>query len=189
MPSNGPAGRTAHGALNAAIGLVTWLVAHAITHLLWSGVHTEPDHAAHLGSAATFVGVAVLGGLLATLGVLQKRRQATAGGSVWMALLSPLTFLIAELLTHAGSTHGVPPGELLVIGIAVHTVVGAVAPAILRRVVEHARAGIGALEWAPAQVIERAAAAVGLPQRTWVASTAVAGWGCRAPPPALALAA
>ncbi|MEJ3651569.1 hypothetical protein WEH80_00995 [Actinomycetes bacterium KLBMP 9759] len=186
MPLNGRAGRRADGALNAAIGLVTWLAAHGITHLLWSGVHTEPDHAAHLGSAATFVGIAVLAGLLATLGLLEKRRHpmtVPAGGSVWMALISPLTFVVAELLTHTGSTHSVPPGELLLIGVAVHTVAGAVAPAMLRRVVEHTRAAIGALEWAPTGGAGHAATPVRMPQRTWVATTAVAGWASRAPPP------
>jgi hypothetical protein len=129
-----------------SFGSLGWLVAHAATDSLVSHTHHgahAPTHP-HLPAALLLVGCLASGSLLAVFaGAVSGRhrfdrtpswsRPATARRA---SLLSTGAFVAAEFIEHAVTgRHDVPPIAVLLLGCAIHALLGAAASALWGRCV------------------------------------------------------
>jgi hypothetical protein len=178
-------------------GVLGWLIAHACTDWLLTHVghhHGNPAVHGHLHLAAAIMLVACLAGgsmLAVFVAALAGRhradprryrpRRSVAHRS---SLISTAAFVAAEFTEHAvAGAHDVQPAGVLLLGCAVHALVGAASAAVWRHCLDqvlylaarirHVTPGNTAHRLAPA--VRRPVS----PRRTWQA-LATAG---RAPPP------
>jgi hypothetical protein len=124
-------------ALAAVFGLLTWTVAHVVTYAFFAHTHLGPDAFAHVPEGAGPPAVGVGAFLLTALAA------AAAGSPVrpWSSRLqpgarsaacAPAAFVAVESGEHIVRGGEAPPAALLVIGVVVHTVVGAGTPWLWR---------------------------------------------------------
>jgi hypothetical protein len=157
-----------------AFGLLTWSVAHVLTYALFAHSHVEPNAFAHVPEGAGPPVVAVAAFVLtsiaaATAGAQRSPRAELAGrmqpGSV-TAVVAPAAFIAVESCEYLVRGGEAPPGALLLIGIVVHTALGAVTPWMWSGLVRHTvRALLIAAAWCPARSTRARSALVVDPDR------------------------
>ncbi|MDN5858244.1 MAG: hypothetical protein L0H84_06425 [Pseudonocardia sp.] len=124
-----------------AFGLLTWLVAHALTYLLFAHIHVDAVPRIHWHGGPDPILVAVAG-LLVTAAFAGRavsparhamRSTATARRFEPVtanAVCAPAAFVTVEFVQHVSSGDEGPPTMLLLIGLALHTAMGAATPVL-----------------------------------------------------------
>jgi len=117
----------------AAFGLLTWSVAHVITYALFAHTHVESNAFAHVPEGAGPPVVAVAAFLLTSIAAATTGSPRTSWsrllrpGSV-TAACAPAAFVAVESCEYLVRGGEAPPAALLLIGVVVHTAMGAVTP-------------------------------------------------------------
>lgn len=122
-------------------GLITWSLAHALTYLLFAHIHEEPVRVVHVHGGAWPIVIATVGLLAASTlaGVAARlvlrltrapRARPTDGPrpGAMAAAGAPAVFVVIELAQHVASGDEGPPATLLIIGVVLHTAMGALTP-------------------------------------------------------------
>jgi hypothetical protein len=173
-------------------GLLTWSIAHALTYLLFAHIHVVPTPVVHMhgGPGPTLIAA---GGMLAAAALattmirrLARPRPGAARPvaavvlSSWIALCAPSAFVLIELAQHFAGGEDGPPPTLLLIGIVVHTAMGAATPVLWTRLVQGAVGVllVPGLPDDPARLWRASA----FPVEDWTTSRTATPLGSRGPP-------
>jgi hypothetical protein len=117
-----------------AFGLLTWSVAHIVTFALFARAPAAPSAFTHVpeGAGPLVVGVAFLLTTLAAAGAQASRASWThrrGSGSI-TAAFAPAAFVAVESCEYLVRGGEAPPAALLLIGVVVHTAMGAATPSL-----------------------------------------------------------
>jgi hypothetical protein len=182
-------------------GVLGWLIAHACTDWLLAHAghhHGNPAVHGHLHLPAAVMLVACLAGgstLAVFVAALADRRRGDArryrpkrSAAHRSSLISTAAFVTAEFTEHAvAGVHDMPPAGILLLGCAVHALVGAASAAVWRHCLDHVLCLAARIQRVtpgnPAHRLPPAVRRPVSPRRTWQA-LALAG---RAPPPVTAV--
>lgn len=174
-----------------AFGLVTWSVAHALTFLLFVHIHADPVPTIHWhdGPGPVAVAVAALVLTAALAGRAVRRGAAVLApastGKVRIepgsaATIAPAVFVVVEFVQYFASGGEGPPVTLLVIGVVLHSAVGAVTPMLWTAFVHDTIVAVLAACTADESDDERAS--VSAADRAWADSRPAVPFGSRGPP-------
>jgi hypothetical protein len=190
---------TAVSALSS--GVLGWLIAHACTD--WLLAHTGHHHGnpavhghQHLPAAVLLMACLAAASVLAVFvtalaghqHVVPGRYRSQRSAAHRSSLLSSAAFVVAEFAEHAAAgAHDMPPAGVLLLGCAVHALVGAASAVVWRQCLEQVLCLAARIRrTAPSDTAHRLPPAIQRlvsPRRTWQA-LALAG---RAPPPVAAV--
>jgi len=175
-----------------AFGLLTWSIAHALTYLLFAHIHVVPEPVVHMHGGPGPIVIAA-GGMLAAVALasamirrLARRRPnadrdvTAAVPSSWIALWAPSAFVLIELAQHFVGGEDGPPPTLLLVGIVLHTAMGAATPMLWTRVVQSAFVVllVPSIPDEPARLLRPSAFLI----TNWTTSRTTTPLGSRGPP-------